>query len=85
MKTRLPMTGALVGVQDRLGVARRAKGGAARDQLSAQLDVVEDFAVEHDPEVAIGRGERLLAAREIDDREAAVPESGASERGVRAK
>src|SRR5262249_32437693 len=68
----------LVGVQDRLGVALRAEGGAARHQLVAQLDVIEYFAVEGDPEVAIRGGERLSSAGEIDDRKPAVPEGRAA-------
>ncbi len=63
-----------IGVQDGFGVAAGAELPAARDQLGRQLDVVEDLAVERDPDIAVGRGERLLAAREVDDREASVAE-----------
>ena len=38
----------LVGVQDDLGVGIGAEAVAARDQVRAQLDVVEDLAVEGD-------------------------------------
>ena len=67
-----------VGVQNRLGIAFRAKLAAARDQLLAQLDVIEYFAIERDPQPSIGGRERLTAAREVDDRQAPVPERGAA-------
>ena len=49
---------------------------AARDQLRAQLDVVEDLAVEGDPDRAVVIRHRLRAAGEIDDREPRMGESG---------
>src|SRR5258708_7934756 len=65
-----------VGVQDGFGVAAGTELPAARDELGGQLDVVEDLAVERDPDVAVGRRQRLLAAREIDDRQSTMPEGG---------
>ena len=66
-----------VGVQNRLGIALRAKLAAARDQLLAQLDVIEYFPIERDPQPSIGGGKWLAAAGEVDDREAPVAERGA--------
>jgi hypothetical protein len=66
-----------VGVQDGLGVAARGERPAARHQRLAQLDVVEDLAVEGHPQRAVRRGERLLAAREVDDRQPPVAERDA--------
>ena len=64
-------------MQDGFRVAASAKLPSARNQLGGQLDVIEDLAVERDPHVAVRRGERLLAAGEVDDREASVTEGGA--------
>jgi hypothetical protein len=47
-------------------------------QLLAQLQVVEDLAVEDDPEGLVLVGERLLAGGEIDDREPGVGQAGAA-------
>ena len=41
-------------------------------ELGAQLDVVEDLAVEDDPDRAVFVVDRLLAAREVDDAQARV-------------
>ena len=65
----------LVEVDDDLGVGRRLEDVAAGDQLGAQLDVVEDLAVEGDPDGAVLVAHRLLAAVEIDDAEARVRET----------
>ena len=40
---------------------------APRDQLLAQLDVVEDLAVEGDPDALVVVRHRLRAGRKIDD------------------
>ena len=45
----------------------------ARFELGAQLQVVVDLPVEHDPHGFLGVGHRLVAAGEVDDRE--PPES----------
>jgi hypothetical protein len=47
---------------------------AERDELVAQLDVIEDLTVEDDPEIVRLVGEGLLAGGQIDDREAGVGE-----------
>ena len=60
----------LVHLQDDLGVRGRAETASARDQFVAQFDVVVDLAVEDDQRPL--RLHRLLAGREIDDREAPV-------------
>ena len=46
-----------------------------RLQFRAQLDVIEDLAVEDDPEGAILVGDGLLAAAQIDDAEAGVAQA----------
>jgi hypothetical protein len=38
--------------------------------------MVEDLAVEHDPEAVVLVGHGLLAGGNVDDRESGVPESG---------
>src|SRR5262249_43324373 len=67
----------LVGVNDDLGVALRTERVPERDELRAELHVVEDLAVEGDPHRLVFVGERLLARRKIDDGEARVREAGA--------
>ena len=47
------------------------------DQLTAELDMVEDLAVEGDVDVAGRVGHRLRAAGEVDDGEAGMAETGA--------
>ena len=59
----------LVGVSDHLGVRAGRKGVTEPLQLLAELDVVVELAVLHDPEAAALVGEWLVAALEIDDRE----------------
>jgi hypothetical protein len=67
----------LPGVEDDLGVALGAEAVAGGDELRAQLDVVEDLAVEDDPQSLVLVGHRLLAAGQIDDRQAGVGQPGA--------
>ena len=43
-------------------------------ELAAQLAVVVDLAVADQPDRAVGVAQRLLAAFEVDDRQAAMPE-----------
>ena len=57
----------LVGVQDDFGVGPGREPVALVGQLVAQFDVVEDFAVEGDPEPGLGVAHRLVAAGQIDD------------------
>ena len=45
-----------------------------RSQLGPKLDVVEDLAVERDPQRAVLVGHRLMAAADIDDAESGVAE-----------
>jgi hypothetical protein len=54
-------------MKDDLGVGAGGKDMATRDHFVAQLDVIEDFAVEGDVDRAVGIGHRLLAAFQIDD------------------
>ena len=49
----------------------------ALPQFLAELDVVEDLAVERDPDGAVLVAERLGAARGVDDGQPGVPERGA--------
>ena len=49
-----------VEVQDDLGVGVRGEPMAARFQLGPQLDVVEDLAVEDDPERAVPQSPLLI-------------------------
>jgi hypothetical protein len=64
----------LVGVHDDLGVALGAKHVPVREELRAELHIVEDLAVERDPERAGFVRERLLPGRKVHDREARVRE-----------
>ena len=66
----------LEGVDDHLGVAAGSEDVAQAFKLVAQLDVVEDLAVEDDPQRAVLIRERLLAAGEVDDREPRMTEPG---------
>jgi hypothetical protein len=61
-------------VQDRFGVAPRAELMPALDEAAAQRFVIEDLAVEDDPQRLVFVGDRLVAAGHIDDRQAAHPE-----------
>src|SRR5262249_17272558 len=56
-------------VDDDLRVGPGAKPVPGRGQLFTQLEVVEDLAVEGDPESAVLVAERLLSGGQIDDRE----------------
>ena len=47
-------------------------------ELLAQLRKVVDLAVEHDPDRLVVIGHRLVAAREVDDREATETEPQAA-------
>ena len=63
-------------VDDDFGVAAGAEAVAERFELGAQLDVVEDLAVEDDPERLVLVGERLLPAGQIDDRQPGMRQAG---------
>src|SRR6185369_9052477 len=66
----------IVGVDDGFGVAVRVERVAQLFEFLAQLEIVVDLAVEDDPRAAIRVVNGLLAAFEIDDREAAHREAG---------
>ena len=72
------VTPLLVGVNDALGVARRAEAMAECFELRLQFAVVVDLAIECDPHRTVFIRERLMSAREIDDREPPVPECRAA-------
>ena len=64
-----------VKVQHHLGVAVRAELHTLLFEVGAQFLVVVDLAVVDDDVAAVGREHRLMAAAEIDDAEAPVPEA----------
>ena len=64
-----------IGRQDRLGVAVRVKAVATPRQILAQRRVVVDFTVEDDGKTTVGRFDRLMSARDVDDAEPPHPES----------
>ncbi len=63
----------LVCVDDRFRVGGRVEPVPVRLELGAQLVVVVDLAVEHDPDGAILVVNRLMPGREVDDAQAAHP------------
>src|SRR6478752_4975956 len=46
------------------------------NQLFAQLDVIEDLAIERDPQLLVCGRHRLDATREVDDAQPRVSEAG---------
>ena len=64
----------LVGVHDGLGIGIRVERVPVRDELRAQLAVVVDLAVEDHPDGAVFVANRLVAAGEVDDAQAAHAE-----------
>ena len=74
----------LVGVDDDFGVGLRVEPVACGHEALAQLDVVEDLAVEHDLDGAGLVVDRLVAGGEIDDAQARMREadSGRLEKAV---
>lgn len=56
---------------------------AAAFEVFHQLDVVEDFAVERDPQRLVFVVHRLMPAADVDDREPHVPQRGLTV-GIRA-
>jgi hypothetical protein len=69
-----PLAHFLVQVNEHLGVAARHEAVAAPFEVPAQVEVVVDLAVEDHLKPAVLIAERLVAARNIDDAEAAVAE-----------
>src|SRR5205085_1724228 len=61
------LTEILVEVDDRLGVAVGSEHMAAPFERAAQLAVVVDLAVEHDPDRAVFVRDGLLSVAEVDD------------------
>jgi len=65
-----------VRVQDALGVGARGEAMPERLEARAQIREVVHLAVEDDDAITVGRGHRLMAAGEIEDRQAAEREHG---------
>src|SRR3990172_8764586 len=63
-----------------LGVAPGREAMAAAGELLAQRAVVVDLAVQDEPQRAVFVGERLLAAFEVDDAQAAEAQAGVGAR-----
>ena len=61
--------------EQRFGVALRPEREPGRGELGAQVEVVVDLAVEDDRVAAILRGDRLMAAGDVDDGEATHAEA----------
>ena len=80
---RLEVPGA-EGLDEDFGVGGGAEAVAEVQQLFAELDVVVDLAVEDDGVAAVRAPHRLLAAADVDDRQAAMtePDLEASAGGV---
>lgn len=72
-----PVAALLVEVDDDFGVRSRPEAVAARRQVRAQRRVVVDLAVAHGDDIAVLRGDRLVAGGEVDDREAAESQADA--------
>src|SRR5947207_178432 len=66
-----------VEMQEDFGVRLSAEAMALADELLAKFDVVEDFAVEGDPERAVGARHRLAAAGQIENAQSRVREARA--------
>ena len=64
----------LVGMHDDFGIGCRGETMTGGTQFIAQFHVIEDFAVEDHPNVAILVGHRLTAAGDVDDRQAGMAE-----------
>jgi hypothetical protein len=66
-----------VQVDPRLGVAPGGQVMPPPQQLPAQLGILEQLAVEGDPDRAVFVGDRLPAAGQVDDREPPGPQGQA--------
>ncbi len=69
------VAGLFVQVRDDFGVGLRREAVPAVHEVAAQLDVVEDLAVEDDLDGAVLVADGLLAAFEVDDAEAPVDQA----------
>ncbi len=67
----------LPGMDDDLGIAARMEDMAERLQFGNQFLVVVDLAVEDDADRLVFVVKRLLAGRQIDDRQPPVPQAHA--------
>src|SRR3546814_6579743 len=68
---------AVVEVDDNFCVRARVEHMPARLEFGAQLDEVEDLAVEHRPHRACGVVDRLVAGGQVDDRKSRVRQADA--------
>ena len=62
----------LIGVDDHFGVGASAKMITTLLQFRSEFYVVEDFAVEHNPDRAVLIAQRLLTGGQIDYRQSGV-------------
>ena len=62
-------------MNDGFGVGMRGEAMAARFEVLAQLGIVVNFAVQHHPQRSIFIRERLMAAGQVDDAQAAKSEA----------
>src|SRR5258705_6469069 len=60
-------------MDQRLGIRGRGEPMPPSDQVGSELPVVVDLAIEDDPDAAVLVADGLVAAREVDDAEAAHP------------
>ena len=67
-------------MKNHLGIRARAESVAFARQLRAQFDVVENLAVERDPDRAVLVRHRLLAAGEVDNAQPRVRQAYRSDR-----
>ena len=65
---------AVVQVDDDLGVRPGVEHVAGGLEFRAQLDVVEDLAVEYRPHIAVRVVDRLISGGQIDDRQSGMRE-----------
>ncbi len=67
-------------MKDDLGIGLRTKSMSFPDEFFTKFDVVEDLAVERDPQRAVTVRHRLTAACEIDDAQSRVSEAALAAR-----
>ena len=67
-------------LQHHLGVGVGGEGAAERDELLAQVEVVVDLAVVRDRVATVGGVHRLLAVRDVDDRQPPVGQAARAAR-----
>src|SRR4051812_39918678 len=63
-------------MHEHLGVRSGREDVPARSQTVAQLDEVVDLAVHHDRDLAVLGEDRLVAARDVDDRQPLASQGG---------